>query len=171
MVHLFVYLYDSVWLHWTKSYTLFLSYTHTHTHTRAQTIYLRRKSVLTSKFTVCVIRQATHMTWEFILVQIPGSATDEMTVTQVWGIIVGKVEIVGHKLFLDTFFPSPNLCCYLKNREAAIRPYHMTSDTWSWKWNGMTFRPDSGETRLHQPVKQNPAVLITVVADATALNI
>ena len=63
---------------------------HTHTHIHAQTIYLRIKSVLASKFTIFVIWQATHMTWGFILVKTPGSATDEMTVTQVWGIVVGR---------------------------------------------------------------------------------
>jgi hypothetical protein len=41
----------------------------------------------------------------------------------------GKVEIVEHKLFVGKFFPSPNLCCYVKNREASVRPFHMTSDT------------------------------------------
>jgi hypothetical protein len=53
----------------------------------------------------------------------------------------GKVEIVGHKLSVDMFFPSPNLCCYLKNRSChkAIPP-DFRDMILKMKWNDFQAR-------------------------------
>ena len=172
-IFLFIYMTLSVGaLNWIL-YSVHLpphTHTHTHTHTCTDNIPQKKECFGIKIYSLCDMTGYTydmrvHLgtdSWECNWWN--GSDTSMRHRS-------GKVEIVGHKLFVDTFFPSPNLFCYLKNREAALRPYHMTSDTWYWKWNGITFKPESGERWLHQPAEQNPAVLIMVVADTTALDI
>jgi hypothetical protein len=135
-----------VWLHRTESYTLSLSYTHTHTHMHRQ--YTSEERVFW--------HQNLQSLWYDMRVH-RGKDSGECNWWNDSDTSVRhcseKVEIVGHKLFVDTFFPSPNLCCYLKNRSC----HKAGSTTWLQthspenEMERMTFKPESGEIWLHQP--------------------